>query len=1837
MSFDDDHSDEYEGSIKPFSLANILFGNIDEDGQLEGDYLDADAKQHLGSLVRSSRTLNSLANDIRDDTGEDRAADVDDEGLVSASPNAVDYYDTDDVAVEERSGDATVRSPQQTKSLSTDNGVPLSSASSTASPESDIYAAFDEPISATVHALVDKVCENDPHGVPLPISPSTADTSDPTAVAVASILEQSASKSSLNTPLASVLPPELANIKINDIFPEFQPDVVLRFSRLFGPGRPSSLPKRWTSYRRKGELLSPGVPVEEETAEEDDAARLERLCNEFWPISLPKPVPKVVPIEVVPELPVVVESMADVSMESVESEKPKRLTVEAIPPWRYGPAQHWYDALNVDPTGENFDYGASTRKRDSRPAPIPVYNGSRGNSKLEVNDEAFLMISLTNWEQNIIWDGTLFKRDVDKLMSEKRTEAGWIPNTTYRTAAAFLSHGKTANGQQAAPLDLRKESMFPAVNDDLISGNWEKHIIWDADNIDDLPEPAVLTLDPNDPNIILEIPDEEECETMVPEPVVAQTKEKKDMQKRSRMVMGKVGMLKEPESPKTLEEPKNQFKDPFNLSNDEYYTLKTDEGHLKPTTGAMAIQHSIPSLQMYQYFFPTNISLSKNRQFHRNALKKYSNGVIITPGPHPVESLNRNIKKKEKQRLQEVTASGGGEMFFMRTPEDLSAQDGEMVLAEYTEEYPPLISQIGMATRIKNYYKRKPGKNEEELPKFEFGELAFAYTSPFLGDLDQGQILQTFENNMFRAPIYQHATPVTDFLVIRTRNRYYIRDIRVTFTVGQECPLMEVPAPNSKKATNFARDFLQVHIYRLFWKSADTPKRIKADDVKKLSVASSESSVRKRLKLCATFQRSGSDSLWWMLKPDFRLPSEEEIRALVSCEDYCAYYSMRAAEQRLKDAGYGEKLILATEDDGDEEQQSKMDDEIKAAPWNTTRAFIAAMKNKCILQVTGDADPTGRGEGFSYVRINNKIQEKDGPAPPKRIVTGTNADLRKLSLQKATELLRKFGCHDDQIKKLSRWEVIDLVRTLGTQQARAGNEEEMSKFARGSRYSAQEQQEKYKEDCQRIFKLQNRVLASEEVLSTDEESSEEEEDSDIEELGRNLDSFIQSKKTSKELLLEREEEERKELKKLLSQEEAAAKVKQKKKAGKKKNAGEEESKEAEEGPPQPVRKLKIVRTFKDVDGREFDRTEYVSRPALIDAYMRLKDTMDEDLIKQFASLDSEKKDVMRKDKKRLQLRKAKAAEPNDEVDATTSDGAGPSTSRKPKKDNISKVRCSACGGVGHMRSNKICPKAGESFNVAMTKEQEDLQFGNAIEDSGLVKVEGAKITLKKEVLNQTEMIRKKALIVKIPKTLADSRDLDKIESKEARKERKEREKLEGKRKRKESMPDYLEKPRLTTARRRIDPVVSLASMLEDILNEIRDLPGCDDFRAPVSSKKNPYYLTKITTPMDLSTMRRKLNAGQYKSREDFLADVSLIVSNCATYNGPEHALTVSAKKMLDTCLQRFGEREERFKKLEKLINPLLDEDDQVALNYLFQQIIETRLKTVEKSVIFHTPVNRTRNKDYYEFIKNPMDFDTMLQKAKSATYRSMEQFLGDVELIYRNCVQYNGETSEYTRVAEEIVRVAKRAVEEEAGRVAGLEAGAAADRDAMETESVGTESEGREGKKLDGMSLLGDLEDSTRASAMSDMGDDEVIQDTPASPDGSLSDTRDVFAPSDDLRPEMEDDETGSKITDTPTSPPAPQKLTRLSMVSTYYEDARTGYDDESDHGDALMDVDGDEQRVKAEEHSLQPSTSAPVAVEVLAKDLDVSDSESEGGEKPGTVEKTNVSHADEDDDGLWF
>ncbi|XP_076280408.1 TATA-box binding protein associated factor 1 isoform X2 [Lasioglossum baleicum] len=1639
------------------NMTGFLFGNIDDNGQLEDDILDPEAKQHLASLSRlgfssfiREMMSNENASDEKDDQDDGhnegmRAIDERDTNYVEKSPSALDFSDISELA----------------EDLNEDNNK--QDTFERRNEKENDYDADDEEV----------VNKSDTQLMPPPPVPEEKEV-------LTAEEAEAARQRKLETPLASMLPSKYANVDVAELFPDFRANKVLRFSRLFGPGKPSSLPQVWRGVKKRRKKKR-----HHDVRDSDSGSDQDEKKPKFkgWILNYgPDPNPDMCCSDDENKLLLPVEDKEQTGKTGETGENgdmgPK------VADWRFGPAQLWYDMLQVPETGDGFNYGFKLVDKTEEQIDKEAAE--------EFSDDAFLMVSQLHWEDDVIWNGDDIKH---KKLNSKNNAAGWVPSSGNRTAQAFSQPGKgapvpvasnvrLATSQITTPLHMQSQknkmgmnkgnqqqsreenyddtwySIFPVENEELVYGLWEEEVIWDPENMRKIPKPKILTLDPNDENIVLGIPDDidpallhkdngPQPKVKIPHPHV----------KKSKLLLGKAGVINVLEEDTPPPPPKSPDRDPFNISNDNYYMPRSSETTLRlKVGGGNLIQHSTPVVELRVPFVQTHMGQLRLRNFHRQPLRKFSRGPLAHPGPHSVLPLLKHIKKKAKQREQERIASGGGDVFFMRTPEDLSGKDGEVVLIEFSEEHPPLMNQVGMCSKVKNYYKRKAGKDQGP-QKYKYGETAYAHTSPFLGILTPGQSIQAIENNMYRAPIYEHKIPETDFLVIRTRQQYYIREVDALFVAGQECPLYEVPGPNSKRANNFVRDFLQVFIYRLFWKSRDIPRRIRMDDIKKAFPSHSESSIRKRLKLCADFKRTGMDSNWWVIKPDFRLPTEEEIRAMVSPEQCCAYFSMIAAEQRLKDAGYGEKFLFTPQDDDDEEMQLKMDDEVKVAPWNTTRAYIQAMKGKCLLQLAGPADPTGCGEGFSYVRVPNKptISKEEQEAQPKRTVTGTDADLRRLSLNNAKALLRKFGVPEEEIKKLSRWEVIDVVRTLSTEKAKAG-EEGMTKFSRGNRFSIAEHQERYKEECQRIFDLQNRVLSSNEVLSTDEGESSEEDSSDIEEMGKNIENMLSNKKTSTQLSLEREEQQRHELRKMLMGE-----VQEQEKKSKEKKKEEEEDSPVNNFNAQQGRVLKIYRTFRNPEGKEFTRVELVRKPAVIDTYIKIRNSKDETFIKQFATLDEAQKEEMKREKRRLQeqLRRIKRNQErermlggpmtgsnmsshnifdrsNTNTPTTTSSNSilqfnnsfqstspaskhpkteiSPSKRKKPKLKPDLKLKCGACGNVGHMRTNKACPLYQNSIttapvNVAMTEEQEEeIEKQLNTDDQDLVNVDGTKVKLSSKLIRHAEEMKRRTLLLKVPKEAVNS---------------KKRRRATG-----DDHCDYLKRQQRPANRRRTDPVVVMSTMLESILNEMRDLPDVQPFLFPVNAKAVPDYYKIIQRPMDLQTIRENLRLKKYQSREEFLADVNQIVENSTLYNGAKSSLTVAAKRMLETCVERLGEKEDRLMRLEKAINPLLDDNDQVALTFILDNVVNNKLKSMTEAWPFLKPVNKKLVKDYYTVIKRPMDLETISKKVQAHKYHNRHEFLRDVEQILENCTIYNGKESVYTNKAEMLVKACKETLDE---------------------------------------------------------------------------------------------------------------------------------------------------------------------------------------------------------------
>ncbi|KPU79562.1 uncharacterized protein Dana_GF17182, isoform D [Drosophila ananassae] len=1691
MDTGSDNSDD-EGSIGNgggdlgMDLTGILFGNIDSEGRLlddedgegrGGSGFDTELRENIGSL--SKLGLDSMLHEVIDRREAEPSSDEEDsdkpeaadsggmsafdalkagvknnegeDGAVKAQDDAIDYSD-----ITELSEDCPRTPPEQKETASSS------------------YDDLEDAIPAS--KVETKLTKDDKELMPPPSAPvrsgtgsgteeTTKTTETSTTTSDSKAIDPKDADRKLDTPLADILPSKYQNVDVRELFPDFRPQKVLRFSRLFGPGKPTSLPQIWRHVRkrrRKRNQSRDQKPIN--NAGSDSPSDSEEPRKRGFSLHFgPEPTPAECMSDDEDKL------LGDLNSEDLRQEGPENGENSDQKPkvadWRYGPAQIWYDMLEVSDSGEGFNYGFKTsQNKEDRRANSPELE----SPEQYIADDAFLMVSQLHWEDDVVWDGNDIKSKVMQKLNSKTNAAGWLPSSGSRTAGAFSQPGKTAipvggnsgnsnkgsaaskkaqQNAQAKPAEAPDDtwySLFPVENEELIYHKWEDEVIWDAQQMTKVPKPKVLTLDPNDENIILGIPDDIDPSKInknigpppkikIPHPHV----------KKSKILLGKAGVINVLAEDTPPPPPKSPDRDPFNISNDTYYTPKTEPTLRLKVGGGNLIQHSTPVVELRAPFVPTHMGPMKLRSFHRPPLKKYSHGPLAMISHHAVMPLLKHIAKKAKQREVERIASGGGDVFFMRNPEDLSGKDGDIVLAEFCEEHPPLMNQVGMCSKIKNYYKRKAEKDSGP-QDYVYGEVAFAHTSPFLGILHPGQCIQALENNMYRAPIYPHKMSHNDFLVIRTRTGYWIRAVNAIFTVGQECPIYEVPGPNSKRANNFTRDFLQVFIYRLFWKSRDNPRRIRMDDIKKAFPAHSESSIRKRLKQCADFKRTGMDSNWWVIKPEFRLPSEEEIRAMVSPEQCCAYFSMIAAEQRLKDAGYGEKFLFAPQEDDDEEAQLKLDDEVKVAPWNTTRAYIQAMRGKCLLQLSGPADPTGCGEGFSYVRVPNKPTQskEEQESQPKRSVTGTDADLRRLPLQRAKELLRKFKVPEEEIKKLSRWEVIDVVRTLSTEKAKAG-EEGMDKFSRGNRFSIAEHQERYKEECQRIFDLQNRVLASSEVLSTDEAESSASEESDLEELGKNLENMLSNKKTSTQLSLEREEQERQELLRQLDEEHgdgagggAAAKAK----------AKEEAAQQQPGAPSNQGRILRITRTFKGNDGKEYTRVETVRRQPVIDAYIKIRTTKDEQFIKQFATLDEQQKEEMKREKRRIQeqLRRIKRNQERERLaqlaqnqklqpggmptslgDPKSSGGhshkerdsgykeVSPSRKKFKLKPDL-KLKCGACGQVGHMRTNKACPlytgmqSSLSQSNPSLADDMDDQSEKEmAMDDDDLVNVDGTKVTVSSKVLKRHNDDKRRSGSSGL--TLKVQRD------------------AMGKKKRRVGADihcDYLQRHNKTANRRRTDPVVVLSSILELILNELRSMPDVSPFLFPVSAKRVPDYYRVVTKPMDLQTMREYIRQRRYTSREMFLEDLKQIVDNSLIYNGSQSAYTVAAQRMFTSCFELLAEREDKLMRLEKAINPLLDDDDQVALSFIFDKL-HTQIKQLTESWPFLKPVNKKQVKDYYTVIKRPMDLETIGKNIEAHRYHSRAEYLADIELILTNCEQYNGSDSRYTNFAKKILEFAQ--------------------------------------------------------------------------------------------------------------------------------------------------------------------------------------------------------------------
>ena len=356
--------------------------------------------------------------------------------------------------------------------------------------------------------------------------------------------------------------------------------------------------------------------------------------------------------------------------------------------------------------------------------------------------------------------------------------------------------------------------------------------------------------------------------------------------------------------------------------------------------------------------YSTRMQKQQARSFHR---------------PQVHFARNENVTFNKAKVIKKKHLRGRDIHSIFSSAKDLTLGDNSSVLLlEYSEEYPIMLSNFGMGNRLINYYRRR-NMDDVSRPKLDIGETSILLPqdkSPFsvFGHIDPGERTSALHNAMYRAPVFKHEPRATDFLVVRNRSgeaghTYCMRNIENLHVVGQEFPSVDVPGPHSRKVTTASKNRLKMVSFRLLRQSHNG--QIPVSDVTKHFADSTDMQIRQKLKEFLQFSKESKN---WTTRAGEAIPDEESIRAMVKPEDVCLLESMEVGQQHLQDAGFSK----SDEQSEDEESKEGQSIEQQLAPWYTSRNFLNATQGKAMLQLHGEGDPSGRGEAFSFIKTSMK-------------------------------------------------------------------------------------------------------------------------------------------------------------------------------------------------------------------------------------------------------------------------------------------------------------------------------------------------------------------------------------------------------------------------------------------------------------------------------------------------------------------------------------------------------------------------------------------------------------------------------------------------------------------------------------------------------------------------------------------------------------------------------------------------------------------------------------------------------------------------------------------------
>lgn len=1224
---DDDDDEEYEEEEggKGNRLLGFMFGNVDNSGDLDVDYLDEDAKEHLSALAEKlGQSLTDM--DLLVKTPH-TSADAADQDYDEKAEDAVDYEDIE----EQYEGPEIQASGEEDHLLPKKEYFSSNVSLANLEPKASIFddENYDEEEEEEKEdEALDAKTQNQPTHLDAQVD----------SVALSSeVKEFPEGDTRCDSPVSENLIDDLEDFQdVIDALEEEEPiddkespplpvlcvedgKVILKFSEIFGIHEPMKKREKkdrgYLTHKDRYRYMDVSDLVEE-----DDEAFLKGSGQDVSFIRAESAIQQDIfepNIDQTVQVAPIMSSQQEHINDICSSPEPmnERVSMEISSGW-LSPSHIKLFPLDQQDWEEQIVWGNSpTKSVNYLTSPENSVSDSEVSVLKKVDPETGLQNPLADQsmgpdEKDIVVSFHSSPILLEPFDSNNSSESMVLPFSKSDFHPQLLRLESRLEEDASNDADSRRENAaaepqksnvmrqldkLTLQNRAMLDGSWLDNIIWEPHGVIEKPK---LILDLQDEQMLFEILDD---------------KENKDLHLHAGAMVITRPVKPSISGPSELPAQKFQSGWQFNIANDRFYMNRKIAQQLQPNTNkrvahGIRVHHSAPALKLQT--IKLKLSNKDLAHFHRPkslwyphdievAVKKQ--GKLPIQGPMKVilkslggkgsklhvdaEETVSSVKVKASKKLDfKLTESVKiyymgkeleddkslaaqnvqpysllhlvrtkiqllpkaqklpGENKSLRPPgafkkkSDLSVKDGHVFLMEYCEERPLLLSNAGMGANLCTYY-QKTGSGDQSGGLLHSGtsSMGNALTlepsdkSPFLGDIKAGCSQSSLETNMYKAPVFQHKVPSTDFLLIRTaKGKLSIRRIDKIAVVGQQEPLMEVMSPGSKNLQNYILNRMLVYVYREFSaaKKHGSHPNISADELSAHFPILSEAIIRKKMRECAFLRRDSNGQPTWTMRRDFQVPAEGLLRKLVAPEHVCAYESMQAGLYRLKHLGITRltnptSVSAAMSQLPDEAIElaaaSHIERELQITPWNLSSNFVACTNldraNLERLEITGVGDPSGRGLGFSYVRavpkapVVTNTKKKAAAARGGSSVTGTDADLRRLSMEAAREVLLKFNVSDDVIAKQTRWHRIAMIRKLSSEQASTGVKVDpttISKYARGQRMSFLQLQQQTREKCREIWDRQVQSLSA-----VDEENeSDSEANSDLDSFAGDLENLL---------------------------------------------------------------------------------------------------------------------------------------------------------------------------------------------------------------------------------------------------------------------------------------------------------------------------------------------------------------------------------------------------------------------------------------------------------------------------------------------------------------------------------------------------------------------------------------------------------------------------------------------------------------------------------------------------------------------------------------------------------